>query len=239
MNDRLYRILLIEDDIALSDLITDFLGDFEFEVYPALSGASAIKSTLESSFDLVLCDVGLPDVNGFELLPRLQLHRHTPALFLTAVSDQKSQIRGLNAGACDYIVKPVDPELLLARVRANIRQYKHEPKNTTFQLHDLKLQREKKLAIFGDMKLSLTNQEFDALWLFATNAERVLTRDFFFKSLIGRPYDGKDRAADLRISRLRKKLIDLDLPGLKIQSVRNQGYVLRVAESSAFEQKET
>ncbi|TLU67367.1 response regulator transcription factor [Thalassotalea litorea] len=222
-----YQLLLIEDDIPLAELVSDYLNDFEFNVTCVNCGQDAIAHVKNSDFDLVLCDIMLPDINGFELLPSLSLSPQIPVLFLTAMTDSVSQIKGLNAGAADYILKPVDPEVLLARVRANIRMMERRTQSTALTLGNLFLDKATAQATYHGKRLDLTAQDFQIIWYFAMRGDDIVDRDSLFQDIIGRTYDGKDRAADLRISRLRKKLSAVGLEELTIVSIRNKGYVFK------------
>ncbi|WP_185967965.1 response regulator transcription factor [Thalassotalea sp. PS06] len=227
MAAKTYKLLLIEDDIPLAELVSDFLNDYEFEVTCVNSGQEALKVVSENQYDLILCDIMLPDMDGFELLPNLPFGPQVPILFLTAMTDSMSQIKGLNAGAADYILKPVDPEVLLARVRANIRMVERRGQATSLTLGNLFLDKTTATATYHGKALDLTAQDFAIIWYFAQRGDDVVDRDSLFTDIIGRTYDGKDRAADLRISRLRKKLSAVGLDELTIISIRNKGYVFK------------
>lgn len=227
MVDVAYKLLLIEDDAPLAELIADYLSDFEFEVIKAHTGQDALTLVEQNTFDLIICDVMLPDIEGFDLLPHLAQHQHCPLLFLTALSDNVSQIKGLNLGSCDYIVKPVEPELLLARIRANIRLQENRNQTSLLTIGDLKLDRANETGLYKEVNLELTHQEFEILWFFGLKGEVVIDKDTVFSEVIGRPYDGKDRAADLRFSRLRKKLTARGYPELTVDSIRNRGYLFK------------
>ncbi|TKB47455.1 response regulator transcription factor [Thalassotalea mangrovi] len=227
MTAKTYTILLIEDDQPLAELVSDYLNDFEFRVTWADNGHDALTQIKRQAFDLILCDIMLPDTNGFDLLPELSTQPHVPILFLTAMTDSSSQVKGLNAGAADYILKPVDPEVLLARIRANIRVVERRTQATTLTLGNLYLDKATAQVTYYGKALDLTAQEFEIFWYFAQRGDDIINRDSLFEDVIGRSYDGKDRAADLRISRLRKKLISVGLEELTIISVRNKGYVFK------------
>ncbi|WP_394175849.1 response regulator transcription factor [Thalassotalea litorea] len=222
-----YHLLLIEDDIPLAELVSDYLNDYEFAVTCVHSGQEAIEQAQNAAFDLILCDIMLPDIDGFELLPNLDIGPQVPVLYLTAMTDSMSQIKGLNAGAADYILKPVDPEVLLARIRANIRMMERRTQATSLTLGNLFLDKTTAQATYYGKRLDLTAQDFEIIWYFAQRGDDIVDRDSLFEDIIGRSYDGKDRAADLRISRLRKKLSTVGLEELSIVSIRNKGYVFK------------
>lgn len=220
-----FNLLLIEDDQPLAELTQEYLNDFEFDVTWVETAEAAANAIEAQQFDLIICDVNLPDQQGFELITSLHLPINLPVIFLTALSDNDSQIKGLDSGACDYVVKPVEPILLLARIRAHIRHSNPAATNDTLEVADLHLDKIHKQAKFKDETLKLTNQEFDLLWYLVGKGDTVISRETMFREVIGREYDGIDRAADLRASRLRKKMEALGLPELTVDSIRNQGYV--------------
>jgi DNA-binding response OmpR family regulator len=220
-----FNILLIEDDKELAELTKEYLELFEFSVVSVESGTEAISASSSKSFDLIICDVNLPDIQGFELIGKLTLEPLTPVLFLTALSDTNSHITGLNSGACDYIIKPVEPEILLAKVRAHLRLINPTAAGEVIEIADLALDNIHKTFHFKQQQIKLTAQEFEMLWFFVSKGDTVITREQIFSEVIGREYDGADRAADLRVSRFRKKMESLNLQELEIESIRNQGYV--------------
>lgn len=225
--DTQYQLLLIEDDLPLAELIIDFLQDYEFSVSHADEGKKAIALTKKQRFDLVICDILLPDIEGFELLPKLSLAHQCPVIFLTAILDDSSQIKGLGMGASDYIMKPVAPEILLARIRANIRQIEGRTLSDNLSIGPLYIDKSHEKITYHGKDLTLTSQEFEIIWFFCAQGDKIIDREMLFQELIGRPYDGQDRAADLRISRLRKKLLTLGYKELTIDSIRSKGYLFK------------
>jgi len=223
-----YQLLLIEDDLPLAELIAHYLSKHNIEVSLALNAESAKIITRGRSFDIIVCDIMLPDGNGFNLIKELLKKQSAPVIFLTALSDDDSHIKGLEVGAADYIAKPVSPSVLLAHIKANLRKVQTLSSTTTLQLGIFEFNSRTKSLLRDNVKIEITNQEFDILWLFASQLHAPLERDYLFKKIVGREYDGKDRAMDLKISRLRKKLAQLGLNELSIESIRNQGYVFNV-----------
>jgi DNA-binding response OmpR family regulator len=216
------RLLLIEDDRGLATVITEYLTEQQIRVSHANSAATALVN--QQQFDLILCDIMLPDASGLDLLKQLQQRWSCPVLFLTALSSEQDQICGLEAGAADYLCKPIDPSLLLARIRSALRLARKEL-HQSIKLHDLVLDRTLNQAFLAGNSLQMTNLEFDILWFFASHHGKVVHRDLLFKHIVGRDYDGLDRAIDLKISRLRRKIEELAVQGLAILTVRGQGYL--------------
>lgn len=220
-----YHILLIEDDLALAELMVMYLEQFEFTVQLATSGAEARLLLQSARFHAVLCDIMLPDCDGFSLFDGHKQQLDCPFIFLTALDGQQQQIRGLELGALDYLVKPVAPELLLAKLRALLRHISpQQPKQ--WQTGQLCLSQARQQLLYQGHDCGLTTQEFDLLWIFVQHLGQVLSRDFLFTAYVGREYDGLDRAIDLKVSRLRKALDDIAIAGLQLKTVHGKGYLL-------------
>ncbi|MCC5452264.1 response regulator transcription factor [Rheinheimera sp. UJ51] len=218
------RLLLIEDDLPLAELTLSYLQQQGFNVQH-ISQAELISQIPQSvGFDLIICDVMLPGVSGFEASSWLTLRFNCPILFLTALDEDHQQIKGLELGACDYIVKPVKPTVLLARINANLRKMstlnRHE-----LRLADLTINRLTHQLSVQDKSVKLTTKELALLWIFACHNGQVLHREFLFEQLVGREYNGLDRTIDVKISRLRTKLQQLDIIGLDITTLVSQGYL--------------
>ncbi|WP_448569212.1 response regulator transcription factor [Thalassotalea ganghwensis] len=231
MSQATINILLIEDDEALAELIADYLRDNYFEVTTAHTAKQAKVQADQQHFDLIVCDVMLPDGNGFHLIKTLFQTQQGPVIFLTALGDDASHIEGLEVGAVDYIAKPISPPVLLARINAALRKVQSNQGEHIVQFGPFIFDSRTKTLLNQKQRVDLTNQEFDILWLFINHLNKPLARDFLFENIVGRAYDGSDRAADLKISRLRKKLQLLELNQLSIESIRNQGYVFRYEEA--------
>ncbi len=222
------QLLLIEDDYALASGIIEYLQSQLINIQHAATASAALLAT--GPFDLILCDIMLPDGDGFALLPRLQSRHACPVLFLTALSNADDQIRGLEAGVTDYLCKPIDPALLLAKIRSCLRAHRRD-NSQPIVLHDLIIDRSINRATLAGRCLGLTALEFDILSFFALRAGQIISRETLFQHLVGREYDGLDRAIDVRISRLRKHLEQLNVQGLAIVTVRGQGYLFNYLKS--------
>lgn len=218
------RILLIEDDSGLALGICEYLRAQHIQMTHVADASSAL--TVQGDYDLVLCDIMLPDGNGLQLLPKLQQRWSCPVLFLTALSSAEDQICGLEAGAADYLCKPIDPSLLLAKIRSCLRaRLSQLQPNRQLALHDLVIDFSLNRALLAGKPLQLTSLEFDILCFFMARPGQVISRELLFQHLVGREYDGLDRAIDVRISRLRKHLDQLAVQGLSIVTVRGSGYL--------------
>ncbi len=226
------KILLIEDDLPLAELIQEYLNSQGYAITHIAKGLDVHKITDSASYDLILCDVMLPDIDGFNLKDVLEQKFVCPIIFLTALSDDEDQILGLELGAIDYIVKPVEPNVLLARIKANLRKTKAHSPQDNIVISDLVLDKHNQVATVNNEPLDLTSQDFELLWIFAQNQGKLLSREFLFQAIIGREYNGLDRTVDARTSRLRSKLESFAIPGLIIRTVWGKGYLFTYTKSA-------
>ncbi|MEO2267475.1 response regulator transcription factor [Pseudoalteromonas pernae] len=221
-----HQVLLIEDDKELANLISRFLSQNGLDVTTVNTIAQFKTGYSQFHPDIILCDVMLPDGNGFELFPMLKKNFSCPVLFLTALDSDRSQIKGLNLGANDYLIKPIRPEVLLARVNNSLRlSGKGEASKA---IGPVKLDTAHRTLICHNQQINLNDDEIRLFTLFFQNYPTPLSRETLFKEIIGREYDGLDRAADLKISRLRRKIRDHGIEGLDIISIRGEGYLLQI-----------
>ncbi|MBW3139843.1 response regulator transcription factor [Ferrimonas balearica] len=218
------NILLIEDDIQLARWTQEYLEAHGLNVEHHRHGNRLEQLPLATHFDLVLCDVMLPGRNGFEIVEAIRQRFSGPILMLTARNTEEDQLRGLHGGASDYLVKPISPALLLARIQAHLRQQQRRTDNSLIQVDGLTLDPAENRACYQGEDLNLTPSEFCLLALFAAHYRQVLTREFLFTHGIGRAYDGLTRTIDGRITRLRKKL-EGKCP-LTIKTIWGKGYLL-------------
>lgn len=220
-----HSVLLVEDDLRLAELVREYLSQHEFEVSVEHRGDRAAQRAQEP-WGLIILDLMLPGMDGLELCRSLREHYTGPLMMLTAKGSDIDQVVGLELGADDYVVKPVEPRVLLARVRALLRRYRTtEPAPTQVSTGEFTINRAIQQASLRGVDLHLTTQEFDLLWLLASQAGQVFSRDEIYRQLRGMEYDGIDRTVDVCISHLRKKLgDDGDQPQL-IKTVWGKGYL--------------
>jgi two-component system OmpR family response regulator/two-component system response regulator RstA len=228
------KVLLVEDDRQLSNLVCDFLESEGYHVKQEFRGDTVAKSVEKFLPDIILLDVMLPGKDGFAICRDIRPSYSGPVLMLTAKGTDFDQVLGLEIGADDYVIKPVEPRVLLARVKALLRRGelpKSDNKEIpTITFGDLIINRRSRNVTLQEKNIELTSQEFDLLWLLAIKAGEVQNRDYIYKAVVGREYDGLDRSVDVRISRLRKKLQDnLEVP-FRIKTIWGQGYLF-VAEA--------
>jgi len=219
------KILLIEDDLPLASLICQYLQQNHCDIFHVSTGEETAKFNNLAQFDIVICDVMLPDITGFELFKLLKAKSQCPILFLTALDESKDQIFGLELGAADYIVKPIDPKVLLARIKMHLRKPLRVLLDKKIIINDLIFDGNLKQIQHMDTLIPFTIQEFEVLYILAQHHLEIVPREHLFKQVIGREYNGLDRAIDLIISRLRKRLDELQLNFIIIRSIRNKGYL--------------
>ena len=220
-----HTLLLVDDDAELCGLMVDFFSQHGFRVESAYDGRRGLARALEGSFDLVLLDVMLPGLDGFEVLHQLRRQTSVPVIMLTARTEQADRISGLNAGADDYLPKPFGPEELLARIRAVLRrssQGRLQPA-TVLEGGSLRLDPNSRRVWRDTTQLDLTSIEFEILSLLMRSAGRSVSRDEIAGILYHREAMPYERAIDVHVSHLRKKL---EQGGHSmIRTVRGVGYL--------------
>ena len=230
------RILLVEDDERLAKLTAEYLSKNDFEVSVEIRGDAAESRILEENPELVILDVMLPGKDGFEVCRSVRAQYKGVILMLTARDEDLDQILGLELGADDYIAKPVQPRLLLARIRALLRrspgssanpmkEYAEAYEKTDLVFGQFRISQSTRSTHLGNEAIDLTTAEFDLLWLLARHAGSILSRDDLLQELRGIGFDGLDRSIDARISRLRRKLGDDPENPTRIKTVRGKGYL--------------
>ncbi len=233
------RILVVEDDAKLAALVCEFLETNGFQVDVEPRGDRAPARILSERPDLVVLDLMLPGLDGLAICRQVRPRFSGAILMLTARGDETDEIVGLEVGADDYLAKPVQPRRLLARVNTLLRRVQRAaPSAVTATNGDarrltvgrLGVDAGNRQATMDGEAVSLTTAEFDLLWLLASHAGEVLSRDHIYRVLRGMEYDGLDRSMDLRVARLRKKLGDDGKQPWLIKSVRGAGYLLVVGE---------
>lgn len=211
------QILVVEDEKNISTLICMALSQVGYKCETASDGEIAADMLEKKRYDLILLDVMLPKIDGFELIEYIKDY-DIPVIFITAKSDVKDRVRGLNLGADDYITKPFDVAELQARVEAVLRRYSKSV--THFSFDDIEVDTESMIVTKSGEPVDLTIKEFEILLLFLRNKNIALYREMIYEKVWKEPYMGDTRTVDLHIQRLRKKLGIKD----KIQSVFKVGY---------------
>ncbi|MEA5258667.1 response regulator transcription factor [Arcicella aquatica] len=227
------KILLVEDEINVVDFLKKGLDEANFEVSVALNGNTALSMAAESSFDLIILDIMLPDKNGIEVCRELRSrHIKTPILFLTALGTSENIALGLNTGADDYLVKPFKFIELFARINALLRRTSYidnipdEKARVTYTIGDLIIDDDAKTVARGDQKISLTATEYRLLLVLIKNKGKVLSRIDILESAWDINFNMGTNVVDVYINYLRKK-IDGDFEHKLIHTVVGMGYVLK------------
>ncbi len=223
------RILLIEDDERLAELVSDALTRAGYAVSHCANGVEGEARMRAEAFDVVLLDGHLPGKDGFDVLRDVRRDFKGRIVMLTARDDDIDQVLGLEGGADDYITKPVAPRVLMARLKALLRR---EPAGGSeaaasdeLRFGDLVIKPSAREARLGEALIELTTAEYDLLFFLAERAGSVVTREDIMQGLRGIEFDGLDRAIDARVSRLRRKIGDDAQAASRIKTVRGQGYL--------------
>jgi two-component system response regulator CpxR len=219
------QILLIDDDTELCSLMTDFFSQHGFALEAVHDGRSGLARALEPGLDLIILDVMLPVLSGFELLAQIRRRSSVPVIMLTARIEQQDRIAGLDAGADDYLPKPFGPEELLARIRAVLRRSGHtgSARPPVVEVAGLRMNSRTREVWLDDNPIDLTSIEFDILELLARSSGRIVSRDELSTALYQREATPYERSLDVHMSHLRKKLEPSDRAF--IRTVRGVGYL--------------
>jgi two-component system response regulator CpxR len=229
------QLLLIDDDAELCALLGEFLKREGFTVDCEHEGNRGLERAGQPGVDLVVLDVMLPGIDGFEILRRLRTHSKVPVIMLTARGEDVDRIVGLEIGADDYLAKPFNPRELAARIRAILRRYEARPAAPAgrIEVNGIVLDPANREVYSGGKPIELTTFEFDILDMLMRSAGRVLSRDALMENFYNRKATPFDRSIDMHISHLRKKLERGDSI---IKTIRGVGYQLaRTPEDSAPE----
>jgi DNA-binding response OmpR family regulator len=219
-------VLLVEDDIRLADLVRTYLQANGFRVSIENRGDQVIDRVQRENPDLVILDIGLPVRDGFSVCRELRTVYSSPILILTARDSDIDHVVGLELGADDYVIKPVEPRVLVARIQALLRRRRApDPvEGRTLRFGTLSINSAARSVVLEDQQVALSSNEFDLLFFLATRAGQIQSRETLYQQLYRRDYDGLDRTLDVRISHLRKKLGDTGNPE-RIRTIWGHGYL--------------
>jgi two-component system response regulator CpxR len=222
---RAVKILLVDDDAELCSLMSEFLTREGFTIECEHEGYHGLEKAVQGGPDLVVLDVMLPGLDGFEILRRLRRQSRVPVMMLTARGEDVDRIVGLELGADDYLPKPFNPRELLARIRAILRRYEAQGKaasgSVRLEVNGVTLDSGTREVTSNGQRVQLTTFEFDILEQLMRSAGRVLSRDALMENFYNRKATPFDRSIDMHISHLRKKLHNGDV---LIKTVRGVGY---------------
>ena len=228
------RILIIEDDKSIAELERDYLEANCYEVNMIATGVAGLKEALTGTYDLILLDLMLPEMDGFTICRCIREQKDTPVLMVSARRDDIDKIRGLGLGADDYMVKPFSPSELVARVKAHIARYERLtskgeiPRHHIISINGLEIDFDARRIGVNHTEVSLTNKEFDLLAFLAENPNIVFSKDTLFDRIWGMDSMGETSTVTVHINRIREKIEPDTANPQYIETVWGAGYRFRV-----------
>ena len=222
------KILIVEDEKPISDIIAFNLKREGWDTVQAFDGKEGLEKALTESFDIILLDIMLPEMDGFEVLSKIREKSEVPVIMVTAREEERDKIFGLERGADDYVTKPFSIAELMARIKANTRRkaIKTEKKHTE-KIGDIEIDREGQTVTKGGKEIELTQREYDILIYFLTNSMRVISREELMENVWGYDYYGDLRAVDVAMRRLRENVETDPSDPQHIITKRGVGYYLK------------
>ncbi len=229
MNPRMDHILVVDDDVELCALVQEYLTAEGFSLKAVHDGEQGLQQALTNEYVLVVLDVMLPGITGFEVLRRIRSVSKIPVLLLTARGEDVDRIVGLEIGADDYLPKPFNPRELVARIRAVLRRT--QPSRATdgvpeiLTVGDVELDPATRSVVRAGQAVDLTSVEFNLLEVLLREAGRVVTRERLVNAVLSRKFMPFDRSIDMHVSKVRRKLGDSEDDGDHIKTIRGVGYM--------------
>jgi DNA-binding response OmpR family regulator len=220
------KVLVVDDDPHIREVVQLFLKKEGFEVHEAADGVEALASMEALKADLVVLDVMMPNMDGWELCRRLREAGDCPILMITAKRETSDKLMGFKLGTDDYLVKPFDPMELVARVKALLKRYRVSVA-TTLQVGTLSMDRASHEAGLGGRALNLPPKEFELLFDLACHPGKTRLRDQLIEDIWGYDFEGNERTLDVHINRLRERFPEKE-SGFRIQTIRGLGYRLEI-----------
>jgi DNA-binding response OmpR family regulator len=226
------HLLIVEDDDQLAELLLEYLGMHGFELSRVSSGDAGAEAILETQPELVILDLMLPGMNGLDVCRRVRDAYFGAILMLTASQSEADHVAGLELGADDFVTKPIEPRVLLARIRTQLRRLgvgresSRNGKNGILNIGSLEIDTSSRKVSVAGQQVPLTTMEFDVLSMLANDAGNVVKREDLYTHVIGIEYDGNDRGLDVHVSRIRRKLQRSGFDPSQLKSVRGVGYLL-------------
>ncbi|WHY02146.1 response regulator transcription factor [Neobacillus sp. DY30] len=223
------KILIIEDEKSIAELEQDYLEINGFHTEMVHTGDVGLQKALTQDYDLILLDVMLPNIDGFEICKKIRSTKDIPIIMVTAKKEEIDKIRGLGLGADDYLVKPFSPNEMVARVKAHLSRYerlsmKHPPESQGIYIRGLFIDRSSRRVFVNNKEITLTTKEFDVLTFLALNPEQVFSKDHLFERIWGFDSTGDVSTVTVHIRKIREKIeIDPSNPEY-IETVWGSGY---------------
>jgi len=219
-------LLLVEDDESIGRLVKSYLEQQDgWQILWLRTGEEAVAELRRHPVRLVVLDIGLPGIDGFEVCRQMRAQSKVPIVMLTARDEEPDRVAGLELGADDYVSKPFSPRELAARIKAILRRVEHRNEDEVLAAHDIVLRRDSRDVTVAGSMIELTGKEFDLLACFLEHPGIVLTREKLLDLVWGMTYPGGTRTVDVHVAQLRRKLGDPDT----IRTVRGSGYKLLAA----------
>lgn len=227
------RVLIIEDETAIAELEKDYLELSDFEVTIAGDGVEGLGMALEDDYDLVILDLMLPGMDGFEICKLIREEKNTPILMVSAKRDDIDKIRGLSLGADDYITKPFSPSELVARVKAHIARYERIistaiPKNDIVEMHGIKIDKTARRVYVNEEERVFTTKEYELLLFLASNPNRVFSKDELFREIWDMDSIGDIATVTVHINKIRDKIETNTSKPQIIETIWGVGYRFKV-----------
>jgi two-component system response regulator RstA len=227
------HLLIVEDDDQLAELLQEYLGLHGFQLSRVSSGDAGIEAILETQPELVILDLLLPGANGLDVCRQVRDRYQGAILMLTASQSEADHVAGLELGADDFVIKPIEPRVLLARIRTLLRRLdggrassQRDESAGILNLGPLEVDIASRDVSVDGQTVALTTMEFDILAMLANDAGSVVKREDLYTNAMGIQYDGFDRGLDVHVSRIRRKLQRYGLDPSRLKSVRGVGYLL-------------
>lgn len=223
---RQQKILLVDDDRGTALVLSQYLERRGFLVEYEANGKAAVSRIIETQPAAVVLEAALPGKDGFAICREVRPHYHGPIIMVTGLTQDKDHVLGLEVGADDYISKPADPRVVLAHIESRLRRNAAAGGEASeYRFGQLRIVQTTRSVFLGSQEILFTTAEFDLLWLFASHAGSILSRDDIMKHLRGGGHRSANRSIDMRISRLRKRLGDDTDNPRRIKTIRGQGYL--------------
>jgi DNA-binding response OmpR family regulator len=218
------KILIIEDDNLVSLTLKVQLEKKGYEVTQVFNGSAAVRKVITIHPDVILLDIGMPEINGFDICKELRVFYEGVIIFLTAHETVEAEIASFGLGADDFVTKSAPFEVLYQRIkRLGVRPRQYDNRQS-LKFNNIEFQPHRSDCFVDEVALGLTQEEYELFYFIATNKEQVVSRQMILKVLKGADYNGVDRSIDIKIARIRSKLKEVGLPASVIQSIRSKGY---------------
>ena len=222
------KILIVDDDPHIRELVSVFIEREGFQIYEAVDGLDALKKIEEVKVDMVILDIMMPNMDGYDLCYELRKYYDMPILMLTAKGETSQKVKGFHLGTDDYLVKPFDPIELVVRVKALLKRYQITV-SQTIQVGNVLLNRKTFEVTVGEQTLTLPLKEFELLFTLGSKSGRTCSREQLIEDVWGYDFEGNERTLDVHINRLREKFQE-ELSKFNIRTIRGLGYRLEVSK---------